>query len=388
MIPSHNIIIIGSGISGLTIAAGLKNDNFLILEARDRIGGRVFTSSNNLDLGAAWLHGSENNPLNKYLDSNSLIPISNSNPWMHPENTPIKYLSNTYVIDSKVAELSGDHEAKCFESDMKSVVNQWRDIAAHIASMPNISISEALHTINFDYNDPLIFTFIYMMEVWCGGSIQNIPTSFLQSDEFHCALFGDYRGAHSLFKTGASTIVNTLVKTSYHNIHDRIKYNQIVTNVVYGAAGVEVYTRDGTKYTCEKLCITVPPGPLCDIHFTPPLDPTRKKALSQIKMGSYKKVQMVFDQSDVFWGAEPMVLTCDSKISGKDFYLGDGANTCVQCPYILWNNYMYSKNKPILEAVFPANNGWRLTGLTDEEIADIVMTNLRSCYPNVAEPKA
>ena len=111
MIPSHNIIIIGSGISGLTIAAGLKNDNFLILEARDRIGGRVFTASNNLDLGAAWLHGSENNPLNKYLDHKSLIPISNSNPWMHPENTPIKYLSNTYVIDSKVAELSGDHEA-------------------------------------------------------------------------------------------------------------------------------------------------------------------------------------------------------------------------------------------------------------------------------------
>jgi hypothetical protein len=83
-----------------------------------------------------------------------------------------------------------------------------------------------------------------------------------------------------------------------------------------------------------------------------------------------------------------MVLTCDSKISGKDFYLGDGANTCEQCPYILWNNYMYSKNKPILEAVFPANNGWRLTGLTDEEIADMVMMNLRSCYPNVAEPKA
>jgi len=226
------------------------------------------------------------------------------------------------------------------------------------------------------------------MEVWCGGSIQNIPTSFLQSDEFQCALFGDYRGAHSLFKTGASTIVNALVETSYHNIHDRIKYNQIVTSVVYGASGVEVYMRDGTKYTCEKLCITVPPGPLRDIQFTPPLDPARTKALSQIKMGSYKKVQMVFDNVDVFWGAEPMVLTCDSKISGKDFYLGDGANACEQCPYILWNNYMYSKNKPILEAIFPANNGWRLTGLTDEEIADIVMTNLRSCYPNVAEPKA
>ena len=37
-------IIIGAGISGLTIASGMKHDNFLILEARDRIGGRVYTN--------------------------------------------------------------------------------------------------------------------------------------------------------------------------------------------------------------------------------------------------------------------------------------------------------------------------------------------------------
>ena len=35
------ILIVGSGISGLTIASGIKDRNFLILEARERIGGRV-----------------------------------------------------------------------------------------------------------------------------------------------------------------------------------------------------------------------------------------------------------------------------------------------------------------------------------------------------------
>jgi hypothetical protein len=52
------ILIIGSGVSGLTIASGIKDRNFLILEARERIGGRVFTNNNNLDMGAAWIHGS------------------------------------------------------------------------------------------------------------------------------------------------------------------------------------------------------------------------------------------------------------------------------------------------------------------------------------------
>ena len=42
------ILIIGAGVSGLTIASGIKNQNFLILEARERIGGRVFTNDENI----------------------------------------------------------------------------------------------------------------------------------------------------------------------------------------------------------------------------------------------------------------------------------------------------------------------------------------------------
>ena len=80
------IIIIGAGISGLTIASGLydinDNDSFLILEARDRIGGRVYTNEHNIDMGAAWIHGSVNNPLNKFIDYNNMIPVANCNPWI------------------------------------------------------------------------------------------------------------------------------------------------------------------------------------------------------------------------------------------------------------------------------------------------------------------
>ena len=365
MIQKQRIIIIGSGISGLTIAAGLETSDFLLLEARDRIGGRVLTTSSNLDMGAAWLHGSAGNPLNKYLDQKNLIPVSNSNPWMHPENTPIKYLSDTYVIDA-------------------SSNTKWRALAARIASMPGISIGKALRAIGYD-EDPVIFSFIYLMEVWCGGSVYNIPTSFLESDEFQVALFGDYGGNHSLFKTGALSVVDALVAAAHHNIHERIHYNKVVVEVVYGAAGVEVYTQDGSKYMCEKLCITVPPKPLQNIRFVPPLDDAKIKALTEIKMGSYKKIQLEFDRADVFWGEEPMMLTCNPKTTGKDYYLGDGDTAC---PYVLWNNYMSSKNKPILEAVCPANVGWKLSGSPDDEIMDSMMMNLRAFYPDAPDPIA
>ena len=360
-------IIIGSGISGLTIAAGMKDDNFLILEARDRIGGRVFTNKNNLDMGAAWIHGSENNPLNKYLDYTNLIPVSNSNPWMHSENTPIKYLSDKYIINEELRQFTA---------------LKWREIADKISNIPNKTVSEALSECSEYYGEDL-FSFIYMMEVWCGGSVKNIPTYFLKSDEFNSALFGDYRGSHYLFKNGATSLIDSIVNSAHHNIYNRCKYNKVVTNIIYDDTGIEVHTSDGSQYFCDKLCITVPPGPLRDIHFTPPLDVARINALSQIKMGSYKKIQLEFSRDDVFWNNYPMILAYNPKTTGKEYYLDEGNQ---MYPYILWNNYMCSKNKPFLEAVCPAEIGWDLAGSSDDEIVDMVMTNIRTYYPYAPDP--
>ncbi len=51
-------IIIGAGLSGLTSAYLLDKQgetNFLVLEARDRIGGRILTKDT-IDFGATWIH--------------------------------------------------------------------------------------------------------------------------------------------------------------------------------------------------------------------------------------------------------------------------------------------------------------------------------------------
>jgi monoamine oxidase len=57
----EDVIIIGAGFAGLTAASHLHKagKNVLVLEARDRVGGRVFTQTlpdgSYLDLGAAWV---------------------------------------------------------------------------------------------------------------------------------------------------------------------------------------------------------------------------------------------------------------------------------------------------------------------------------------------
>lgn len=57
----YDVIIVGGGISGLTCARELsrKGKSVLLVEARDRWGGRVYTytteEGQNIEFGATWV---------------------------------------------------------------------------------------------------------------------------------------------------------------------------------------------------------------------------------------------------------------------------------------------------------------------------------------------
>ena len=344
-------IIIGAGVSGLTIASKLRSDDYLILEARDRIGGRVLTNDNNIDDGAAWMHGLVGNPLAKLLSDDDLIPVAKCNPWMHSEKANIQYFCET--------------SSNFTEETRTEVAQKWNNLRSKLVDdAGDLTIANAFKECGEEFQ-----IFLYMIEVWCGGSVEVLPASFLQNEDNsnEPALFGDYAGSHCMFKNGAKTIVDKLCENV---CKDKILYNQVVTKVVYNDNIIEISTQCGRTFYCDKLCITVPIGPLKDIVFDPPLDQDKREAMSKIKFGSYKKIQIEFDE--VFWDKNvDMILTQNDK---KEF--------------ILWNNYMRTKNKPILEAICPADSGWKLLGKSDEEIVDTVMQHLNKYFENVPFPKS
>jgi len=69
----ESVIIIGAGVAGLAAAKHLvaAGRDVQVLEARDRIGGRVWTDRSlgvPLDMGASWIHGVRGNPLTDLAD--------------------------------------------------------------------------------------------------------------------------------------------------------------------------------------------------------------------------------------------------------------------------------------------------------------------------------
>ncbi|QIT54464.1 FAD-dependent oxidoreductase [Aquisalimonas sp. 2447] len=74
MSSRKRIIVVGAGIAGLAAAKELQahGHEVLVLEARDRIGGRIWTShywpDMPVDLGATWIHGIEGNAITALAD--------------------------------------------------------------------------------------------------------------------------------------------------------------------------------------------------------------------------------------------------------------------------------------------------------------------------------
>ena len=65
--PAH-VVVVGAGIAGLGAARALADAGIqvTVIEARNRLGGRILTDRSlgfPIDLGAAWIHGIENNPV-------------------------------------------------------------------------------------------------------------------------------------------------------------------------------------------------------------------------------------------------------------------------------------------------------------------------------------
>lgn len=84
------VVIVGAGAAGIAAARALNKAGVdaLMLEARDRIGGRAWTVASGegfpIDLGCGWLHSADSNPWREIADAGGWKVDQTPPPWSRP----------------------------------------------------------------------------------------------------------------------------------------------------------------------------------------------------------------------------------------------------------------------------------------------------------------
>ena len=293
---NKKIIILGAGIAGITCASALKERgyaNVTILEARNRVGGRINSLSykgSALDLGAAWIHGYKNNPI---------TPIAKKlNLGLFPTDD-----NSVMALQEGVGALPEDL-VDGYETAYENILELAQNVR-----LPNKSRKEVIQTINSGFFENPIFLSMYSAgeEFDVGGDGSEISSAYFDSD-------GGFSGGDVVIPKGYSTIIEYL-----KNGLD-IRLNQVVSSVNRVGNGFNVITK-GSTYLADVVVCALPLGVLKSgsVSFSPEISTSKKNAIQKIGMGAVNKI--ILEYPSVFWDESKQYINYFSAIKGNFSYI-------------------------------------------------------------------
>lgn len=262
-ITDTDVIIIGAGVAGISAARQLKAAGIrtLILEARDRIGGRVLTDTETLghafDRGPYWLHNKATNPL---------VPLA--------RQAGIGLIESSY------------ENGGIFDKGIPSTNPSWKDANEAVVAwemrqlLPLARLNDRALGATLPNPTP------------AQRHVANIFAVEMGEDPSLVSLQGYYNleaGADLIPATGMGPFVQGLAGGL------NIRLNSPVSTLRWDSAhGVTAIGSFG-QVTARKVIITVPTGVLASgsIRFDPALPIAKQTALANLPMGALEKVAMV-----------------------------------------------------------------------------------------------
>ena len=282
--------MVGAGIAGLSAARHLILDGYdvAVLEARDRIGGRIWTShelSIPADLGASWIHGFEDNPIARLArrydieflrtDISSVTPARYRQVALYDEDG--RRLSDAETAD--ISEMMADYLEFVAARQQEGVEMSILAVEEAFADAEGLD-AEQRRRLNF-------IARTYLEHEWAG------PRSEVSLLEFDKTL--GFAGHDRVFPGGYSQITDRLAEGM------RILLGHEVQQVDHSGARVDVLTNHGS-FQANHVLVTVPLGVLQAgrIAFNPHLPRDKRDAIRKTRMGVFNKIFLKFDS--VFWG--------------------------------------------------------------------------------------
>ncbi len=348
----NSVIVIGAGIAGLAAAAKLRAAGLAVtvLEARGRIGGRIWTDRAGLgfpcDMGAGWIHGpSPDNPVT------DLAKRANAATFLTRDDS-------AQVFDASGRDVSTQQFGEAAARYQK-LLTDLDALAARLDT--DISVWEGINRIDPNLRtDPYI---IYQLTAYgefdAGGAAENLSI-------FNWRSGSKFPGKDVIFPNGYDA-VTTLVAQGID-----VRLNQVVTQVNYSANTVTVTTAQGA-FTASHVVVTLPLGVLKkgSVIFTPALPSTLQASIDKVLMGTVNKVFCQFDTA--FWPTDTQYFGYHAQVKGLFAY---------------WLSYRTFSQINCLVGIAIGNGGAMLDGMSDEQITASTTEALKVMFgPNTPAPK-
>ncbi|XP_068646714.1 lysine-specific histone demethylase 1 homolog 3-like [Aristolochia californica] len=340
------IVVVGAGPAGLTAARHLQRQGFsvCVLEARDRIGGRVYTDRSSLsvpvDLGASIITGVEADiATERRPDPSSLIcaqlglelTLLNSDCPLYDIMTGQKVLPDldkaleaefNSLLDDMVVLVAENGEGAMrmsLEEGLEYALKRRRSAQLEVAVEAgscrvsgDFLVADLMHERSLPRTNPKVDVLspierrvmdwhLANLEYGCAALLKEVSLPYWNQDD----VYGGFGGAHCMIKGGYGAVMESLGKGL--NIH----FNHVVAEVNYGAVDsegaverspkVRVSTLDGGVFDGDAVLITVPLGCLKanTINFSPVLPEWKQSSIQRLGYGVLNKVVLEF--SSVFW---------------------------------------------------------------------------------------
>lgn len=300
-----DVVIVGGGISGLWTAHQLKkhtNLSVVVLEGRDRVGGRLFSvdpgSADAFDLGGHWVGRTQYHILSVLKE----LGIETYNQW----TTGTKILD----IDGKVRHYKSTLPNLPLMQEANFAL--FALLAEHtIAEVPRDSPWKFAKAPHFDNQtvDSFCSSFPWNKETkqLVSSATQTIMGKELpeiSSLQFlhYAACVGGLNplldaspGGGQEFKVhgGTQNIVMQLAKTA------DVRYNSTVVGIDQTAQGAVVQTLEGSRYAARRVVLSIPPHLAARIWFNPPLPSAKAHLLTQMTQGHLIKTFAMYKKA--FW---------------------------------------------------------------------------------------
>lgn len=293
-----SVLIIGAGFSGLAAGYALRKNGIevTLLEARNKIGGRVFSFSNSnmknqtIELGAEWVGASHERIIQ--LCEEFGLDLFNNQFETHltygGQYTP----AGQWGMDTAMANFWKDKTTiwnEYSEKEMRKIdkMDWWRFLMSQGFSDKDVAIRDLMDSTDF------------------GESIRH-TSAFAAFAEY--AESSEKNEMDFKIKGGNIALAEKLAEAiGRSNILTQHKVKKIVQSK---RDGVEIVCDNGKRFTADKLICTAPTASVQKIEWSPGLPEKQKDALNALQYARIGKFPIVF--SERFWKDEAFDMITDT----------------------------------------------------------------------------